>query len=64
MKNCAVAEFGSPRRAIATVPRAFFRPFLLSSGMGARVERSVMSGPNPPPWTMNVGITRWKTVPS
>ncbi len=37
MKNWVVAEFGSLVRAIASVPVTFFRPFWLSSGIGARV---------------------------
>ena len=37
MKNCEVAELGLPVRAMAIVPRSFFRPLLASSGMGARV---------------------------
>ena len=64
MKNCAVAEFGSLVRAIASVPTVFFRPLLRpSSGIGARVGFSVKVGVKPPPWTMKPGMTRWKIVP-
>jgi len=55
---------GSEVRAIATVPRVFFRPFWLSSGIGARVVFCFMSGVKPPPWIMNPSMTRWNTVPS
>jgi hypothetical protein len=64
MKNCAVAELGSIVRAIAMVPRTLVRPLRLSSGIGARVGFSLMSGFMPPPWIMKLSITRWKTVPS
>ena len=64
MKNCAVAEFGSLVRAMATVPRTLFRPLRLSSGIGARVGLSCMSAVMPPPWIMKFGMTRWNTVPS
>jgi hypothetical protein len=58
MKNCAVAEFGSLVRAIATVPRRLLRPLWLSSGIGARVGFSRRSGVMPPPWIMKFAITR------
>ena len=64
MKNCAVAELGSLVRAMATVPRRLVRPFLLSSGIGARVGFSFMSASKPPPWIMKLAMTRWKMVPS
>ena len=64
MKNCAVAEFGSDVRAIAIVPRWLVRPLRLSSGIGARVGFSFMSGVMPPPWIMKSSMTRWKIVPS
>ena len=63
MKNCAVAEFGSGVRAIATVPRWLVRPLRLSSAIGARVAFSFMSAVMPPPWIMKLGMTRWKIVP-
>ncbi|MNU07701.1 hypothetical protein D3C72_2534140 [compost metagenome] len=62
MKNWAVAESGTLVRAIAMVPRSFFRPFWASSGIGGRVGFSFMSAVKPPPWIMNPGITRWKMV--
>jgi hypothetical protein len=43
MKNCALAESGSPRRAIASVPRSFFKPLRLSSGIVPRVGFSFRS---------------------
>jgi len=64
MKNCAVAECGSPVRAIATVSGVFFRPLSASFGIGARVGFCCISGVKPPPWSMKPSITRWKTVPS
>ena len=36
MKNCEVAECGSAVRAIAIVPRTFFRPAAASFSSGAR----------------------------
>ncbi len=64
MKNCAVAESGTLVRAIAMLPRRLDSPFWLSSGIGAWVGFCARSAVKPPPWTMKVGITRWKTVPS
>jgi hypothetical protein len=64
MKNCEVAESGTMVRAMASVPRTLLRPLRLSSGIGARVGFSLMSGFMPPPWIMKLSITRWKTVPS
>ena len=65
MKNWAVAESGSLVRAIAIVPRALLRPFLDSFLTGSRVSFSFWSfAPNPPPWIMKPGITRWIIVSS
>ena len=64
MKNCEVAEFGLPVRAMAIVYLSFFRPFEASSAIGARVGFCCMSAVNPPPWIMKPSMTRWNTVPS
>src|ERR1700761_5290972 len=64
MKNCAVAEFGSPVRAMAIVYLSFFRPLLASSGIGGGGWFFFMSGVKPPPWIMKPSMTRWKMVPS
>ena len=68
MKNCAVAELGSPVRAIASVPGTFRRPALLdcsdSIGIGGFVGFCLKSGVNPPPWIMKPAMTRWNCVPS
>ena len=64
MKNCDVALSTTPVRAIASVPAAFFRPLPASFLIGARVGFCCMSVVNPPPWIMNVGMTRWNVVPS
>jgi len=60
MKNCELAEFGSEVRAIAIVPRLLAKPLADSLTIGSRVCFCCMSAVNPPPWTMNFGITRWK----
>ncbi len=59
MKNWLLALWGSDVRAIATVPRSFFRPLSASFVMGAAVGFCLISSVNPPPWIMNAGITRW-----
>jgi hypothetical protein len=64
MKNWAVAECGSPVRAIATVYSLFFSPLSASFCTGAWVGFCFISGVKPPPWTMKSLITRWKIVPS
>ncbi|MNL79533.1 hypothetical protein D3C87_2061620 [compost metagenome] len=64
MKNWAVAEFGLPVRAMATVYLSFLRPLLASSGIGGCVGFCCMSAVKPPPWIMKPSITRWNTVPS
>ena len=64
MKNCAVAEFGSPVRAIASVPRVLLRPFFASFAIAGRVAFWRSSGVKPPPWIMKLSMTRWKIVPS
>jgi len=64
MKNWAVAECGLGVRAIAIVPVSFLNPLAASLRTGLRAGFSLKSGSNPPPWIMNPGITRWKTVPS
>jgi len=63
-KNCAVAECGSLVRAIATVPRVFLSPLSASFWIGGCVGFFSSCWSKPPPWIMNVGITRWNTVPS
>ena len=62
MKNWAVAELGTLVRAMAMVPRSFFRPLRDSSSMGSRVFFCDMFFSKPPPWIMKPGITRWKMV--
>jgi hypothetical protein len=64
MKNCEVAESTTLVRAIAMLPRLFFRPLAASFLIGALLSFCAMSGVMPPPCTMNPGITRWKTSPS
>ncbi len=64
MKNCAVALFGSPVRAIAIVPTVFLRPFAASFLIGAFVFFCALSAAKPPPWIMKPSMTRWNTVPS
>ena len=64
MKNWEVALCGSLVRAMASVPRVFFKPLSASFWTGALVGFCVMSEVKPPPWTMKPGITRWKMVPS
>ena len=64
MKNWAVAEWGSEVRAMAMVPRAFFRPLPASFSMGDPVGFWRMPGSKPPPWIMKPSITRWNTVVS
>ena len=64
MKNCEVALSGSSVRAIEIVPRRLRTPLRASLRMGLSVGFSLRSGVMPPPWIMNPGMTRWKTVPS
>ena len=68
MKNCAVAEFGSDVRAIASVPGVLSIPALLdisaSLTIGGFVGFCLKSAVKPPPWIMKPGITRWNCVPS
>jgi hypothetical protein len=68
MKNCAVAEFGSDVRAIASVPGTLSRPALLdcsaSIAIGGFVGFCLKSAVKPPPWIMKPPITRWNCVPS
>ena len=62
MKNWAVAESGTLVRAMAMVPRSFFRPLRDSSGIGLRVGFCCIFASKPPPWIMKLPITRWKIV--
>ena len=62
MKNWAEALCGSLVRAMATVPRPFFRPLSASLGTGSWVGFSRMRASMPPPWIMKPGMTRWKMV--
>ena len=55
---------GPAVRAMATVPRSFFRPLVASFLIGALFFFWLMSGSMPPPWIMKPGITRWKISPS
>ena len=69
MKNCDVAEFGSPVRAIATVPGTLDSPALplCSDSIGDRRPRRLLlevASVKPPPWIMKPSITRWNCVPS
>ena len=56
MKNCDVAELGSPVRAMASVPGTFIMPALLdcsdSIAIGGFVGFCLKSGVKPPPWIM------------
>ena len=51
-------------RAMAMLPRSFFRPLLASFLIGALVAFWLMSAFMPPPWIMKSLMTRWKIVPS
>ena len=64
MKNWHVALSSSFVRAMATEPRAFFRPLPDSFLMGALAAFSCMSAVSPPVWIMKLGMTRWKMRPS
>ena len=64
MKNCDVALSGTLVRAMATVPRAFFRPLDDSFLIWPLVGFCRMPGSKPPPWIMKFEMTRWKMVPS
>ena len=68
MKNCDVAELGSPVRAIARVPGVFDRPALIddsdSIAIGAFVGFCLKSVVKPPPWIMKPSMTRWNCVPT
>jgi hypothetical protein len=46
------------------VPRRLRRPLVASFWIGGRVVFSSSDFVYPPPWIMNLGITRWKIVPS
>ena len=49
IKNCEVAECGSPVRAIAKVPSSFNSPLFASLGMGAPLSLLTKPGSKPPP---------------
>ena len=63
-KNCDVALFGSPVRAIATVPTVFFSLLPASLTIGAAVFFRFISLSRPPPWIMKPSMTRWNRVPA
>ena len=58
MKNWEVALSTAWVRAMARVPRVFFRPFAASFLIGPRVFFASISGVIPPPWIMKLSITR------
>ena len=57
MKNWAVALLGSLVRAIAIVPRSFFRPLLASLMIGSCVCFCSNWSVKPPPCTIKSGMT-------